>query len=87
EHAGQVGRASDIEAKLDRVPARSNLWVGRRWCRPLDKNRRQASRRGRVRAMTAESEQREAAVADLWGRFDSFDREGGVAAMQALADR
>lgn len=37
--------------------------------------------------MTAESEQREAAVADLWGRFDSFDREGGVAAMQALADR
>lgn len=37
--------------------------------------------------MTAESEQWEAAVADLWGRFDSFDREGGVAAMQALADR
>lgn len=37
--------------------------------------------------MTAESEQWEAAIADLWGRFDSFDRDGGVAAMQALADR
>lgn len=86
-HPFQDRAGSDVKPELHRVPARSNLWVERRWCRPLDKNRRQASRRGRVRAMTAESEQREAAVADLWGRFDSFDREGGVVAMQALADR
>lgn len=36
--------------------------------------------------MTAEMEQWEAAVADLWERFDSLDRNDGVAAMQALAD-
>lgn len=35
--------------------------------------------------MTTTVEQWEAAVADLWTRFDSFDRNGGVAAVQALA--
>lgn len=37
--------------------------------------------------MTAELEQWEADVADLWNRFDSFDRDDGVAAMQAMVDR
>jgi tetratricopeptide (TPR) repeat protein len=37
--------------------------------------------------MTAESEEWETAVADLWARFDELDREDGVAAMRALADR
>ncbi|MDQ0613434.1 tetratricopeptide (TPR) repeat protein [Microbacterium sp. W4I4] len=36
--------------------------------------------------MTAESEEWEAAVADLWARFDELDRDDGVAAMRALAD-
>lgn len=36
--------------------------------------------------MTAEIEQWEAAVAALWERFDSYDRDAGIAAMQALAD-
>lgn len=37
--------------------------------------------------MTADSEEWEAAVADLWARFDELDRDDGVAAMRALADR
>jgi tetratricopeptide (TPR) repeat protein len=37
--------------------------------------------------MTAESEEWETAVADLWARFDELDRDDGVAAMSALADR
>ena len=36
--------------------------------------------------MTADIDQWEAAVADLWGRFDEFERDDGVAAMQDLAD-
>jgi tetratricopeptide (TPR) repeat protein len=36
--------------------------------------------------MTAAIEQWETDVADLWARFDSFDREEGVAAMRELAD-
>jgi len=36
--------------------------------------------------MTAAIEQWETHVADLWARFDSFDREEGVAAMRELAD-
>jgi len=36
--------------------------------------------------MTTAIEQWETAVADLWARFDSFDREEGVAAMRVLAD-
>lgn len=36
--------------------------------------------------MTAAIEQWEAAVADLWARFDSLERDEGVAAMHALAD-
>lgn len=37
-------------------------------------------------AMTAAIEQWEASVADLWARFDSLDRDGGVAMMRTLAD-
>jgi len=37
-------------------------------------------------AMTAATEQWEAAVADLWARFDSLERDEGVAVMHALAD-
>lgn len=36
-------------------------------------------------AMTPSVEQWEASVADLWERFDSFDRDDGVAAMRELA--
>ena len=36
--------------------------------------------------MTAATEQWEAAVADLWARFDSLERDEGVAVMHALAD-
>lgn len=36
--------------------------------------------------MTSEVAQWEASVADLWGRFDEFDRDYGVAAMRVLAD-
>lgn len=36
--------------------------------------------------MTPSIEQWEALVADLWARFDSLDREGGVAAMRGLVD-
>ncbi len=35
--------------------------------------------------MTTAIERWEADVAELWTRFDSYDREGGVAAMHALA--
>lgn len=35
--------------------------------------------------MTTTVEQWEASVADLWERFDSFDRDDGVAAMRGLA--
>lgn len=37
--------------------------------------------------MTTTLERWEAAVADLWARFDSFDRDEGVAAMRDLATR
>lgn len=37
--------------------------------------------------MTAEIAQWEAAIADLWERFDSLDRDDGVPAMQALGER
>lgn len=36
--------------------------------------------------MTTTLEQWETAVADLWARFDSFDRDEGVAAMRELSD-
>lgn len=35
--------------------------------------------------MTPAVEQWESSVADLWARFDSFDRDGGVTAMRELA--
>ncbi|MBB5633805.1 tetratricopeptide (TPR) repeat protein [Cryobacterium mesophilum] len=36
--------------------------------------------------MSSTIEQWEASVDDLWGRFDSFDRDDGVAAMRELAE-
>lgn len=44
------------------------------------------TRRGKITAMTAEIDQWEVTLAELWGRFDEFAPDDGVAAMQALAD-
>lgn len=40
----------------------------------------------RVDLMNETLEQWEASVADLWGRFNSFYREDGVAAMRELTE-
>lgn len=39
----------------------------------------------KISAMNVTIEQWEASIAELWGRFDSLDREDGVAAMHELA--